>query len=225
MFNPVIVVAIIVQAIIAKFSRIAGAILGYVITTGILLWGISLYAGGDQIALFGIRLSEPIFLLVCLVWYGFDTKEFMDARKTGRNAAAKSSDAVPPETGTANVEHFEGLSPEAQSLSQETQTEKQGVFNGDNNVTLAIHWEGMFMAFDREIQIWLDGVLAGSGSFNQGFNLQIRTTEGVHTISLNQKGTNPNITIHVEKNKNYRVDLDYNRFTSKYKLTCEEVVI
>ena len=81
MFNPVILVAIILQAIVSRSSRIAGAVLGYVITTGILLWGISLYGDGDQIALFGIPLSAPIFFLACLVWYGFDTREFTAARK------------------------------------------------------------------------------------------------------------------------------------------------
>ena len=81
MFNPVIVVAIIVQVIVAKFSRIAGAVIGYIITTGILLWGISVYGQGNQIALFGIPLSQPILLMACLVWYGFDTRDFMAARK------------------------------------------------------------------------------------------------------------------------------------------------
>lgn len=81
MFNPVIVGAIVGQSLISKVSRIAGAILGYVITTGILLWGLSLYSHGDQIALFSIPLSQPIFLVSCLVWYGFDTKEYLNARK------------------------------------------------------------------------------------------------------------------------------------------------
>ena len=81
MFNPVIIGAIVVQAIISRFSPIAGAIAGYLVTTGILLWGISAYADGLQIALFGIPLSENVFIFACLVWYGFDTKELLAARK------------------------------------------------------------------------------------------------------------------------------------------------
>jgi hypothetical protein len=81
-FNPVIVGAIVGQVIIAKVSRIAGAIVGYVITTGILLWGLSIYGNGHQLAFFGIPLSQPIFVMLCLVWYGFDTKEFIAAKKT-----------------------------------------------------------------------------------------------------------------------------------------------
>jgi hypothetical protein len=80
MFNPVIILAIIVQALVAKASRIAGAVIGYVITTGILLWGISVYGQGDQIALFAMPLPQPVFLIACLVWYGFDTREFMAAK-------------------------------------------------------------------------------------------------------------------------------------------------
>ncbi len=82
MFNPVIIVAIIVQALIAQGSRIAGAVVGYLITTGILVWGLSVYADGSQIALFSIPLSEPVFIVACMVWYGFDTKEFVDARNS-----------------------------------------------------------------------------------------------------------------------------------------------
>jgi|WetSurMetagenome_2_1015567.scaffolds.fasta_scaffold92764_2 hypothetical protein len=80
MFNPVIIVAIIIQALIARASRIAGAVVGFLITTGILLWGITVYGEGNRIALFGIPLSEPIFFIACLVWYGFDVKDFMSAR-------------------------------------------------------------------------------------------------------------------------------------------------
>ena len=81
MLNPVIIVAIIVQWIVARFSRIAGAIIGFVITTGIVLWGLAVYADGGEIALFGVTVSQGIFLIACLVWYGFDTWEFIAARK------------------------------------------------------------------------------------------------------------------------------------------------
>ena len=80
MFNPIIIIALIIQSAVAKSSRKAGAVIGYIITTGILLWGSSLYADGYQVALFGIPLSQPIFIIACLVWYGFDTKEFMAAQ-------------------------------------------------------------------------------------------------------------------------------------------------
>jgi hypothetical protein len=81
MFNPIIIVAILIQTVVAKANRLAGAVLGFVITTGILLWGLGVYADGSQIALFGIPLSQPIFLIACLVWFWFDAREFSAARK------------------------------------------------------------------------------------------------------------------------------------------------
>jgi hypothetical protein len=79
--NIVILGAIIIQVLIAKASRIAGAVVGFLITTGILLWGLGAYTTGSVITLFGVRLSQPVFLLVCLVWYGFDAAEFVAAKK------------------------------------------------------------------------------------------------------------------------------------------------
>ena len=98
MFNPMIIIAIIVQSVVAKSSRKAGAIIGFVITTGILLWGISVYGEGSEIAFFGIPLSEPIFYIACLVWYGFDAKQFLDAQKgavdTDQSETGTSSTAI-----------------------------------------------------------------------------------------------------------------------------------
>ena len=81
--NVGILVAIIVQMVVARASRIAGAIVGYIVTTGILVWGLSVYGEGGQIALFGIDLSQTVFIILCLAWYGFDTMEFLTARKAG----------------------------------------------------------------------------------------------------------------------------------------------
>ena len=89
MINPLIVGAVIVQWIAGKVSRIAGAVLGYVITTGILVWGLSLYTQGDAIAFFGIQMSQVVFIVLCLVWYAFDTREFLRARKLSENGAER----------------------------------------------------------------------------------------------------------------------------------------
>ena len=81
MFNPVIVVAFIIQAIVVRFSRLAGAILGYVITSGIFIWGLSVYAEGHRITFFSIPLSLPVFIILCVIWYWLDTRGFVRARK------------------------------------------------------------------------------------------------------------------------------------------------
>lgn len=48
--NYAIFLAIFTQSLVAKANRMAGAIAGYVITAGIFLWGIGIYADGGTIA-------------------------------------------------------------------------------------------------------------------------------------------------------------------------------
>ena len=81
MFNPVILAAIFIQWIVSRYSRKTSAIIGYIITTGILVWGLFIYSAGDEIAFLGFTLSLPVFIIACLVWYGLDTVEFMSVRE------------------------------------------------------------------------------------------------------------------------------------------------
>lgn len=82
-FNYGIIAAIIVQAIVRKFSLIAGAIVGFLITTGILIWGLSVYEDGEVIAFGGaLELSSEVFIGICILWYAFDAWEFFNAKKT-----------------------------------------------------------------------------------------------------------------------------------------------
>ena len=99
MFNPTIIIAIILQAIIAKFSRKAGAIIGFVITTGIFIWGLAAYGQGSYIEFFGFTLSLPIFIIVCLAWYGFDFMEFSKAQ-AGEMEIDQSEEGIPPTSRT-----------------------------------------------------------------------------------------------------------------------------
>ena len=98
-FNPVIIVAIVVQSWISKASR-TGAIVGFVITTGILLWGLAIYDQHGQIAFFGIPLSQPVFVILCIVWYAFDTAAFKAARRAAPPATPPPVHAN-PETAAA----------------------------------------------------------------------------------------------------------------------------
>jgi hypothetical protein len=195
MFNPVIIVAILVQALVARASRKAAAILGYLITTGILVWGLSTYGNGDQIALFGIAVSEPVFLVACLVWYLLDTNEFINARKP----PVKITQTVQPAmaAGTALGEATDGI-------------------------PLTVHWKGSHTAIDYPLQVWVDGQLAGSGSFVHGFNLLLKTTEGTHTLSLNKKGASPAVVIQAVKNKSCLVEVEFSRFSAKFTLAATQ---
>ena len=95
--NPILIVAIVLQSFVSRANRMAGAILGFVITTGILIWGILLYGQGGEIAFFFVPLSQPVFFIVCAVWYGFDVRAFMRARAlSGRTVMAPPP---PPPTG------------------------------------------------------------------------------------------------------------------------------
>ena len=102
MFNPVIILAILIQSIIAKFAKVAGAVFGYAITTGILVWGLSLYADGDEIAFFGIPFSQGLFLFAILVWYGFDTKEFLKVKKEAEAIKKVLADPLVRDTKVVN---------------------------------------------------------------------------------------------------------------------------
>ena len=75
--NLVILFALMVQGAVAKSSHVAGALVGYLITTGILIWGLSVYGSGGYIEFFSITLSQPVFIGACLIWYLFDTKELL----------------------------------------------------------------------------------------------------------------------------------------------------
>ena len=70
--NPVIICALVIQSIILKANHFAGSIVGFLITSGILFWGLSLYSEGNAIAFFGIVLTQPVFIIACLIWYVFD---------------------------------------------------------------------------------------------------------------------------------------------------------
>jgi hypothetical protein len=79
MFNPVILAAVFVQVLITRASRLAGAIAGLVITTGVLLWGLWSYASGYQMLWFGVPLPQLVFVVLCGVWYGFDIRDLVRA--------------------------------------------------------------------------------------------------------------------------------------------------
>jgi hypothetical protein len=79
-----------------------GAIAGYAITTGIMLWGVSVYGDGGHIAFFGIPLSQQGFVLLCLVWYGFDTRTFLRVKNESANPGPLSYTSSENKTAQAD---------------------------------------------------------------------------------------------------------------------------
>jgi hypothetical protein len=86
-FDPMLFGAVLFQVLIGAASRPAGAIVGFLSTTGVLVWGLDAYANGYAIAFGGIELSQGIFVIASLVWYAFDVKELAKAREPLPTAA------------------------------------------------------------------------------------------------------------------------------------------
>lgn len=84
MINTTIIIALVIQGIFSIFSKITGAILGFFITTGILIWGLTLYNEGSAIQLSSFQLTQPIFVIACLVWYGYDILAFLKAKSKAK---------------------------------------------------------------------------------------------------------------------------------------------
>lgn len=100
--NPIVVVAVLIQSAIAKKSRQNGAFAGYAVTTGLLLWGLNVYGAGGSMALFGIEVSQPLFIGFCLFWYAFDTKELLLAKRQRTNQPQSTVNSVSASTIPAN---------------------------------------------------------------------------------------------------------------------------
>jgi|GEM_PF-6433514 len=87
MIRLIIIIGIMVQIFISKTSRKNGALIGYAITTVILIWGLQAYSTGYIMTMFNIPLSFGAFIIACLIWYGFDTYEYQQARKSEKATA------------------------------------------------------------------------------------------------------------------------------------------
>ena len=68
--NWTIIAALIVQSIIARANKKAGSIVGLIITTILLVWGINSYTSGyGLVFLNDIEIPSWIFYAFCFVWY------------------------------------------------------------------------------------------------------------------------------------------------------------
>jgi hypothetical protein len=84
---PIAIIAgLFIQSAIAQASRMGAALFGYVLTTGVLIYGLSWYGGSDgnteqYIEFFGIELSQSVFVILMLAWYGWDTYHLVAAAR------------------------------------------------------------------------------------------------------------------------------------------------
>jgi len=84
--NFVILGAILIQMLVSRFNRVIGAVLGFLVTAGILIWGLSAYTQGGSISFFGLNLSQGAFIIACVIWFGLDVYDLNRAVKA-RNTA------------------------------------------------------------------------------------------------------------------------------------------
>jgi len=87
MIRFIILIGIMAQIFISNRSRKNGALVGYGITTIILIWGLQAYSTGYIMTMFSIPLSFGAFIIACLIWYGFDTYEYQQAHKNEKATA------------------------------------------------------------------------------------------------------------------------------------------
>jgi hypothetical protein len=84
----IILAGVVIQSMISKSSKVAGAITGFVITSFLFLWGLLAYGSGDAMVFSGIELSQGMFIMFCLGWYAVDTGTLVSAIRERRTAAA-----------------------------------------------------------------------------------------------------------------------------------------
>ena len=92
--------ALLPQHFITRSDRLAGAIVGFLITTGVLIWGNGAYAQSGGIAILGIALSQPIFIMACIAWYIFDARLLL-AAIAEKHAIAAAAATLLPDTAQA----------------------------------------------------------------------------------------------------------------------------
>lgn len=63
-----------------NYPRLAAAF-GFVITTGVLVYGLWLYARGAHVTLATVPLSRPMFVAGCAAWYVWDALQLAKLRK------------------------------------------------------------------------------------------------------------------------------------------------
>ena len=76
-----VLAAFFIQGAISVNHPRVGAALGFVITTGVLLYGLMIYRHGGIIVLFVLPLSHTWLIGFCIAWYIWDAMQFMQTKR------------------------------------------------------------------------------------------------------------------------------------------------
>lgn len=79
MINSVFLGAVLLQRLLRRASPLAGVVLGFLLALGLLLWGLASCAIGGLMSFLGIKLSPPVFLSMCVLWFLLDTVDLLES--------------------------------------------------------------------------------------------------------------------------------------------------
>jgi hypothetical protein len=80
-FRIIVIVGVIISVFASRANKLIGGVISTVVTTFILISGLQAYSSYGYISILGIRLSQGLFVIVILVWYGLDIKQIADGVK------------------------------------------------------------------------------------------------------------------------------------------------
>ncbi|MBN1798255.1 MAG: hypothetical protein JW822_06745 [Spirochaetales bacterium] len=87
------------------------------------------------------------------------------------------------------------------------------------NATISVSWtrKGFFLK-GNPVLIFIDGVIEAVGSFMNGFNISLKTTEGTHKLTIGCGFGKTSLEYKAETNKEYKVELKYSKLSGQFKI-------
>jgi hypothetical protein len=83
-FRIFVIIGVVISIVVSKVNKFIGGIVGLLVTTGILIYGLNVYSKpGWTLTFFNIEISQGIFLVMIAVWYFFDIKQIIAGKKEG----------------------------------------------------------------------------------------------------------------------------------------------
>ena len=80
-FRIIVIGGVFLSFFASRANRLIGGVISLFVTTFILIFGLQAYGHSGRITIFGIPLSEGVFLMVIAVWYIVDIKQVTNGLK------------------------------------------------------------------------------------------------------------------------------------------------
>ena len=83
-FRLFVIIGVIISIVVSRINKFYGGIVGLLVTTGILIYGLNVYSKpGWTLTFFNIEISQGLFLVFIAIWYFFDIKQIIAGKKEG----------------------------------------------------------------------------------------------------------------------------------------------